>query len=105
MLGCIQPISSPMMKSIFGFCCCGVCCCGCCAATGTLAIIAETIIAIAPTHVCFVVVIDFSLLVAAKIGRQPTPSLKNCDDYSGAVAETDDLRQVVCCGNGNRVET
>src|SRR5262245_14728550 len=33
MLGCIQPISSPMMKRMLGFCC------GCCAAAGTLAIV------------------------------------------------------------------
>src|SRR5262249_28215572 len=29
MLGCIQPMSSPMMKRILGFCC-GCCCCCCC---------------------------------------------------------------------------
>src|SRR3954453_17129922 len=34
MLGCIQPISSPMMKRMLGFCCC--CCCCCCAAAGVL---------------------------------------------------------------------
>ena len=31
MLGCIQPMSSPMMKRILGFCCCC-----CCAAAGVL---------------------------------------------------------------------
>ena len=31
MLGCIQPMSSPMMKRILGFCA------GCCAAAGVLA--------------------------------------------------------------------
>src|SRR5436190_1014458 len=36
MLGCIQPMSSPMMNKILGFCC------GCCADTGTLAIVMAT---------------------------------------------------------------
>ena len=31
MLGCIQPMSSPMMKRMLGFCCC------CCASAGVLA--------------------------------------------------------------------
>src|SRR4029453_9371513 len=35
MLGCIQPMSSPMMKRMLGFCCC-------CAAAGALAAIAAT---------------------------------------------------------------
>jgi hypothetical protein len=35
MLGCIQPMSSPMMKRMLGFCCC-------CAVAGTLAAIAAT---------------------------------------------------------------
>src|SRR5262249_48724324 len=33
MLGCIQPMSSPMMKRMLGF----ACCCCCCAAAGRLA--------------------------------------------------------------------
>src|SRR6476619_2108160 len=36
MLGCIQPMSSPMMNKILGFCC------GCCADVGTLAIVMVT---------------------------------------------------------------
>src|SRR5262245_26955091 len=51
MLGCIQPMSSPMMKRMLGFacccCCCACCCCGrgggscccCCAVAGRLAAI------------------------------------------------------------------
>ncbi len=35
MLGCIQPMSSPMMKRMLGFCCC-------CAAAGALAAITAT---------------------------------------------------------------
>src|SRR4030095_781501 len=38
MLGCIQPMSSPMMKRMLGFCCC----CCCCAAAGALAALAAT---------------------------------------------------------------
>src|SRR5689334_23749430 len=36
MLGCIQPISSPMMNKILGFCC------GCCADAGTLGTVMAT---------------------------------------------------------------
>src|SRR4029453_17933232 len=44
MLGCIQPISSPMMKRMLGFCCC------CCAATGALATTAAAATANRPSH-------------------------------------------------------
>src|ERR1700742_3988353 len=37
MLGCIQPMSSPMMKRMLGFACCCCCCC-CCADAGAQAI-------------------------------------------------------------------
>src|SRR6516164_1618472 len=40
MLGCIQPMSSPMMKRMLGFRCC--CCACCCAAAGTLAAVMGT---------------------------------------------------------------
>src|SRR5262249_46449610 len=36
--GCIQPMSSPMMKRMLGFaccCCCCCCCCACCCCGGT----------------------------------------------------------------------
>src|SRR5262249_12009606 len=36
MRGCMMPMSSPMMKRMFGFCCC------CCAAAGTLAAVTAT---------------------------------------------------------------
>ena len=45
MLGCIQPISSPMMKRILGF---GD---GCCAATGVLANPVSDISIVAPSNV------------------------------------------------------
>src|SRR5262249_15340413 len=34
MEGCIQPMSSPMMKRMLGFACCCCCCCGCCCCAG-----------------------------------------------------------------------
>src|SRR6516165_356624 len=37
MLGCIHPMSSPMMKRMLGFCPCGCCCCW--AEAGMLAIV------------------------------------------------------------------
>src|SRR6202012_3031312 len=37
MLGCIHPMSSPMMKRMLGFCPCGCCCCW--AEVGMLAIV------------------------------------------------------------------
>src|SRR5262245_1793575 len=43
MLGCIQPMSSPMMKSMFGFCCC-------CAAAGIIVIMPAAMNAISGRH-------------------------------------------------------
>ena len=43
MLGCIQPMSSPMMKRMLGFCCC-------CAAAGTLAAVTTANSASKPSH-------------------------------------------------------
>src|SRR5262249_47437946 len=68
MLGCIQPMSSPMMKRILGFACCCCCCGGCCCAdAGTLAVTtahgANT-----PSQQFLVMIIFASSVMAARDG-------------------------------------
>src|SRR5215813_8559846 len=67
MLGCIQPISSPMMKRMFGFCCCS------CAAAGTLAAVTATNDASKPIQNFLVILMARASSVRCpKRGRQPS---------------------------------
>src|SRR5262245_16149945 len=67
MLGCIQPISSPMMKRMFGFCCCS------CAAAGTLAAVTATNDASKPLQNFLVILMArASTIRCPKRGRQPS---------------------------------
>src|SRR5215472_8174009 len=68
MLGCIQPMSSPMMKRMLGFCCC-------CAAAGVVATITAMSEPSRPSHICLAILL---LLFVNKYrlpvtGRQPAP--------------------------------
>src|SRR5262245_15242050 len=70
MLGCIQPMSSPMMKSMLGFCC------GCCAAAGVLAAVTATNDASRPRQTLLVILMDlFSMVWLPEMGRQPAPDV------------------------------
>src|SRR5262245_23158757 len=63
MLGCIQPMSSPMMKRMLGFCCC------CCAAAGTLVAVTATNGASKPRQNFLVILMTYLLtLEAARMG-------------------------------------
>src|SRR5215211_1161916 len=66
MLGCIQPMSSPMMKRMLGFC-------GCCAAAGTLAAIAQASSAERPRQTLLVMLMDCSSVLAARNGPAAAP--------------------------------
>src|SRR5262249_61834926 len=100
---CIQPMSSPMMKRMFGFCCwgcCGgVCGCGCCAATGVLATIPTATDASSASHrFCTTFIED---LLTSKLGtgraieqphrglfycrREQSLRLKTSGDHAGLV--------------------
>ena len=65
-LGCIQPISSPMMKRILGFCCC-------CAAAGVLAAATATNDASRPRQSLLVTHGLFPQFWLPKLSRQPAP--------------------------------
>src|SRR5215472_3594733 len=72
MLGCIQPISSPMMKRMLGFCCC-------CAAAGTLIVVIKVISASGPSQGFRVMFMTFSLVL-------PGTRRQGGERGSGAVA-------------------
>src|SRR5262249_45085612 len=75
MLGCIQPMSSPMMKRMLGFCC------GCCAAAGVFAAITAPDSASRPRQKFLVMLMDlFSIVWLPEMGRQPAPDF---DDRVG----------------------
>ena len=66
MLGCIQPMSSPMMKRMLGFCCC-------CAAAGVLAAVIAAIEASKPSQI-YLTMLMLDLLPRLPVtGRQPVP--------------------------------
>src|SRR5215831_11354566 len=65
MLGCIQPMSSPMMNKMLGFCCC--------AAAGTLAITREANSASRPRQTFLVIPMTFPHRWLPEMGRQPAP--------------------------------
>src|SRR5262249_61216011 len=91
MLGCIQPMSSPMMNRMLGFCgccgcCCACCCCGwacrccgcacgccrCCAAAGMLAAVTTAKEASAPSQMVLIMLFISSTRLP-ETGRQPAP--------------------------------
>jgi len=69
MLGCIQPMSSPMMKRMFGFCPC------CYAEAGTLAIVVAVLNTTRAHQIALnlLIVIPYSML-AAELRPQPSPA-------------------------------
>src|SRR5580700_8428137 len=73
MLGCIQPMSSPMMKRMLGFACC------CCAAAGVLATVTATNDANRASQMPLALTIIYLLAVfSARDGsRQPAPKLRS----------------------------
>src|ERR1043165_329600 len=66
MLGCMMPISSPMMKRMLGFCCC-------CAAAGRLAAEIAAIEATQPGQTYLTIRILRFLPRLPVTGRQPVP--------------------------------
>src|SRR4029077_16979775 len=66
MLGCIQPMSSPMMKRILGLSCC-------CAAAGALAAIATTNDASRPRQTFLLMLLTPFCRLLPEPGRQPAP--------------------------------
>src|SRR3954451_22989136 len=79
MLGCIQPISSPMMNRMLGFCCVPD---GCCACAGTGAIAAAAHIRIAAA-----MVFPSSLnLISSSLIAPPDGTIPDQDDNSASGA-------------------
>src|SRR5215831_16420163 len=94
MLGCIHPISSPMMKRMLGFCPCGCCCCW--AEAGMLAIVvAAHATTRAPQIVLNMRMVAFLSVGCRNAGRslRPTPptdglALLRSQDRVSAIGRT-----------------
>src|SRR5215467_5503675 len=65
MPGCIQPMSSPMMNKMLGFCCC--------AAAGMFAITREANSASRPRQTFLAILMTFPHCWLPEMGRQPAP--------------------------------
>src|SRR5262245_54296754 len=59
MLGCIQPMSSPIIKSMLGFCCC------CCAAAGVFTTVSAMAVASTLGQICLAMLMVMLLLLWA----------------------------------------
>src|SRR5262245_8178997 len=80
MLGCIQPMSSPMMKRMLGFCC------GCCAAAGVFAAITAPDSASRPRQKFLAILMDlFSSIWLPEMGRQPAPDVDRFQHFGETI--------------------